>query len=70
MVQDFLSNPNLGSYDLSSLRYMSGGGSAMPAAVAQRLEDMGVPFVEGYGLSETIAPNSVIRAISGAASVG
>jgi fatty-acyl-CoA synthase len=56
MVQDFLSNPNLARYDLSSLRYMSGGGSAMPAAVAQRLEDMGVPFVEGYGLSETIAP--------------
>jgi fatty-acyl-CoA synthase len=56
MVQDFLSNPRLDRYDLSSLRYMSGGGSAMPAAVAQRLEDMGVPFVEGYGLSETIAP--------------
>jgi fatty-acyl-CoA synthase len=55
MVQDFLSNPQLDRYDLSSLRYMSGGGSAMPAAVAQRLEDMGVPFVEGYGLSETIA---------------
>jgi fatty-acyl-CoA synthase len=55
MVQDFLSNPNLGRYDLSSLRYMSGGGSAMPAAVAQRVEDMGIPFVEGYGLSETIA---------------
>jgi fatty-acyl-CoA synthase len=55
-VQDFLSNPNLARYDLSALRYMSGGGSAMPAAVAQRLEDMGVPFVEGYGLSETIAP--------------
>ena len=56
MVQDFLSNPQLARYDLSSLRYMSGGGSAMPAAVAQRLENMGVPFVEGYGLSETIAP--------------
>ena len=56
MVQDFLSNPDLKRYDLSSLRYMSGGGSAMPAAVAQRLENMGVPFVEGYGLSETIAP--------------
>jgi fatty-acyl-CoA synthase len=56
MVQDLLSNPHLDRYDLSSLRYMSGGGSAMPAAVAQRLENMGVPFVEGYGLSETIAP--------------
>jgi fatty-acyl-CoA synthase len=55
MVQDFVSNPNLGRYDLSSLRYLNGGGAPMPAAVAQRLEDMGVPYIEGYGLSETIA---------------
>ena len=55
MVQDFLSNPKLAQYDLSSLRRLSGGGAAMPAAVAQRLEDMGVPYIEGYGLSETMA---------------
>ena len=55
MVQDFLSNPKLDQYDLSSLRRLSGGGAAMPAAVAQRLENMGVPYIEGYGLSETIA---------------
>jgi fatty-acyl-CoA synthase len=54
MVQDFLSNPNLDQYDLSSLTRLGGGGAAMPAAVAQRLEDMGVPYTEGYGLSETI----------------
>ncbi|HMK85091.1 MAG TPA: long-chain fatty acid--CoA ligase [Steroidobacteraceae bacterium] len=55
MVQDFLSNPSLSRYDLSSLRHLSGGGAAMPAAVAQRLEEMGVPYLEGYGLSETMA---------------
>jgi len=55
MVQDFLSNPKLDQYDLSSLRRITGGGAAMPAAIAQRLEDMGVPYIEGYGLSETIA---------------
>ena len=55
MVQDFFSNPNLGRYDLSSIRRLSGGGAAMPAAVAQRLEHMGVTYLEGYGLSETIA---------------
>jgi fatty-acyl-CoA synthase len=55
MVQDFLSNPKLDQYDLSSLRRLSGGGAAMPAAVAQRLENMGVPYIEGYGLSETMA---------------
>ena len=59
MVQDFLANPELSRYDLSSLRHLSGGGAAMPAAVAQRLEDIGVPYVEGYGLSETIAATHV-----------
>ncbi|MGO9515152.1 MAG: long-chain fatty acid--CoA ligase [Steroidobacteraceae bacterium] len=54
MVQDFLSNPKLDQYDLSSMRRITGGGAAMPAAVAQRLEDMGVTYYEGYGLSETI----------------
>jgi fatty-acyl-CoA synthase len=39
-----LSNPKLSQYDLSSLRRLSGGGAAMPAAVAQRLEKLGVPY--------------------------
>ncbi|HLW25417.1 MAG TPA: long-chain fatty acid--CoA ligase [Steroidobacteraceae bacterium] len=59
MVIDFFSNPCLGDYDLSSLTRMSGGGAAMPAAVAERLEQMGLPYVEGYGLSETIAPTHI-----------
>jgi fatty-acyl-CoA synthase len=56
MVQDFLSNPQLDRYDLSSLRYMSGGGSAKTGAPAPPPVAMSVPFVEGYGLSETMAP--------------
>jgi fatty-acyl-CoA synthase len=59
MVQDFLSNPSLDRYDVSSLRHLSGGGAAMPAAVAQRLLDMGVPYIEGYGLSETMAATHI-----------
>jgi fatty-acyl-CoA synthase len=55
MIQDFFANPDIGKYDLSSIRRLSGGGAAMPAAVAQRLLDMGVTYYEGYGLSETIA---------------
>ena len=38
MVVDFLSNPRLGEYDLSSLRSIGGGGAAMPEAVAPALE--------------------------------
>jgi len=60
MLVDFLSNPKLGQYDLSSLRVLGGGGAAMPEALAQRLEQViGLPFVEGYGLSETMAPTHI-----------
>jgi fatty-acyl-CoA synthase len=60
MLVDFLSNPKLGDYDLSSLRVLGGGGAAMPEALARRLEDViGLPFVEGYGLSETMAPTHI-----------
>jgi len=60
MMVDFLSNPRLSSYDLSSLRVLGGGGAAMPEALARKLEEViGLPFVEGYGLSETMAPSHI-----------
>jgi fatty-acyl-CoA synthase len=55
MIQDFFANPDIAKYDLSSIQRLAGGGAAMPAAVAQRLLDMGVTYYEGYGLSETMA---------------
>lgn len=56
MMIDFLSNPKLEEYDISSLKRVSGGGAAMPAAIAQKLLDLtGLRYMEGYGLSETIA---------------
>ena len=56
MMIDFLSNPRLSEYDISSLRRVSGGGAAMPAAIAQKLLDLtGLEYMEGYGLSETMA---------------
>jgi fatty-acyl-CoA synthase len=58
MMVDFLSNPRLGQYDLSSLQVLGGGGAAMPEALARKLEEViGLPFVEGYGLTETMAPS-------------
>jgi fatty-acyl-CoA synthase len=60
MMVDFLSNPRLSEYDLSSLRVLGGGGAAMPEALARKLEEViGLPFVEGYGLSETMAPTHI-----------
>ncbi|NPC55388.1 long-chain fatty acid--CoA ligase [Caenimonas soli] len=58
MVIDLLASPNFDQYDLSSLVHIGGGGAAMPQAVAQRLlEQFGLRYVEGYGLTETAAPS-------------
>ena len=58
MVIDLFGSPNYKSFDLSSLRVLSGGGAAMPHAVAERLQqEFGLTFSEGYGLTETAAPS-------------
>ncbi len=60
MAIDFLANPDLAKYDISSLSRIGGGGAAMPEAVAKRLKDLtGLDYIEGYGLSETIAPTHI-----------
>jgi fatty-acyl-CoA synthase len=58
MIVDFLANPQLANYDLSSLVRIGGGGAAMPEAVAAKLQErVGLSFIEGYGLTETAAPS-------------
>ena len=60
MVVDLLASPNAASFDLSSVRRMTGGGAAMPEAVATRLKELcNISFVEGYGLTETMAPTHI-----------
>ena len=55
MIIDLLASPRFGEFDISSLRQISGGGTAMPAAVAQRLYDLtGQRYIEGYGMTETM----------------
>ena len=58
MIIDLFGSPNYQRFDLTSLRYLSGGGAAMPHAVAERLQrEFGITFAEGYGLTETAAPS-------------
>jgi fatty-acyl-CoA synthase len=60
MMIDFLSNPKLDDYDLSSLQGIRGGGAAMPQAIAAKLkEKTGLDYVEGYGMSETMAATHI-----------
>jgi fatty-acyl-CoA synthase len=56
MVVDLLSHPEAMKRDVSSLKWIFGGGAAMPAAIAQKLRDIcGVDYIEGYGMTETIS---------------
>jgi fatty-acyl-CoA synthase len=58
MMIDLMASPHYGGYDLSSLVYLGGGGTAMPQAIAQRIHDQfGLRYCEGYGLTETAAPS-------------
>ncbi|HRO61679.1 MAG TPA: AMP-binding protein, partial [Burkholderiaceae bacterium] len=60
MVIDFLANPRLSDYDLRTLTGMRGGGAAMPAALCRKLRELlGVDYVEGYGMSETMAATHI-----------
>jgi fatty-acyl-CoA synthase len=60
MVGDLLAHPEAATRDLASLRTISGGGAAMPAAVAQSLrERLGVELIEGYGMTEFMAATHI-----------
>jgi len=63
LIQDFFMNPNIGRYDLSSIRRLSGGGAAMPAAVAQRLQDMASPISRAMDSRRPSPPLTSIRRI-------
>jgi fatty-acyl-CoA synthase len=60
MVVDLLSHPKALEHDISSLKWIFGGGAAMPEAIAQKLFDLcGVRYIEGYGLTETISQTHI-----------
>ena len=60
MLMDFLNQPDLRREELATLSVLSGGGAAMPKAVAERIESLwGIPYIEGYGMSETMAPTHI-----------
>lgn len=60
MVIDFMANPRLSAHDLSSLDAVRGGGAAMPAAVHAQLKALtGVDYIEGYGMTETMAATHI-----------
>ena len=60
MVIDLLNLAEIDTFDIGSIRYLSGGGAAMPQAIAQQIQARwGVAYVEGYGLTETMAATHI-----------
>ena len=60
MVVDLLSHPKALEHDVSSLKWIFGGGAAMPEAIAQKLYELcGVRYIEGYGMTETISQTHI-----------
>lgn len=54
MFADLLAYPDLGGYDVSSLRIAISGGASIPAPVLDAFERrFGLVVLEGYGLTET-----------------
>jgi fatty-acyl-CoA synthase len=56
MVVDLLAQPNFRPERIASLRHLGGGGAPLPAAVGEQLiSRLGLRYMEGYGLTETIS---------------
>ncbi|MBC3193341.1 long-chain fatty acid--CoA ligase [Pseudonocardia sp. C8] len=53
--------PEFGSADLSSVRYLICGGAPVPEALIRRYDERGIPFAQGYGLTETAPLALVLR---------
>ena len=56
--------------DLSSLRYFVCGGAPVPESLIRLYDARGVPFAQGYGLTETAPLALVLRTDEGAAKIG
>ncbi|MCF7550756.1 long-chain fatty acid--CoA ligase [Pseudonocardia sp. WMMC193] len=54
--------PDFDSYDLSHLQFGMGGGSPVPLTVIDFMAARGVPFTEGFGMTETAPLVSVLDA--------
>lgn len=60
MIVDIMGDASYQDFGFHLLKYISGGGTGMPKALADRLQDeFDLDFVEGYGLTETVASTHV-----------
>jgi fatty-acyl-CoA synthase len=57
MIVDVLASAGFRDSSFARLKILTGGGAAMPAAVAERLKArFNLDYIEGYGMTETMSP--------------
>ncbi len=54
--------PDFDSYDLSALRFAMAGGAPVPLTVIDFMRERGIPFTEGFGMTETAPVVAVLDA--------
>ena len=60
MIADIMGDAAYKDFGFQTLKYLSGGGTGMPKALAEKLQqEFDLHFVEGYGLTETVASTHV-----------
>ena len=60
MIVDLLNQKDLAKRDFSSMRFIGGGGAAMPKILAEKMEELfRIPFVEGYGMTEAMGQTHI-----------
>lgn len=73
MYQMMLEEPRFEATDFSSLRYFITGGASCPISLIEAYQRRGVPFTQGYGLTE-VGPNcfklGVVDSVRKAGSIG
>ena len=59
--QMVLDEPSFASADLSSLRFIGSGGAACPGPLMDRFSSLGLPYRQGYGLTETTSSGTTMQ---------
>ncbi|MCP3938911.1 MAG: long-chain fatty acid--CoA ligase [Actinomycetia bacterium] len=73
MLESLTRTPGFETADLSSLRWVMGGGAPVPIELIERFAQFGIPLIQTYGATETAGPATVVdvdHALSKAGSVG
>jgi fatty-acyl-CoA synthase len=68
-----LDHPNFATTDFASLEFVISGGAPAPIPVIEAIRDVGVPFTEGFGMTETSPTCSMLdkhSVITKAGSIG